>query len=442
MQANKLKNRVAVVALIVSLAVGAVPAAADTIDRVLPSGLRIVVRENPASPTVSVNVFIAAGSLDETPETTGIAHFYEHLFFRGTPTLTGLQFKKSIEDLGGITNATTAKDMTHYFIGLPAEHAGRGLELLADALLRAELDPKGIDIEREVVLEEYRLGENNPGRIASDKIYKLAYGEHPYSRSTIGTKDAIKAFQRADFVKFRNDHYVPERCTVVVVGDVAAETMFQKARQLFGNFKSSANGPRKLVDPPKPPDTPVIEEGTAPVGSTIMFLGYPAPSAHERPDVYAVDVLSFLLGQSKDSLLYRSLVKEKRLAETVDVSFLTPRQRGLLIVTAVAADKKSAEMRAALTQGIAAVAEGKFEDKDLARAKAQLIGTYQLQNESNSGIADSIGFYAALGVPEFSYTYVEQVEKVDRQAVIEAAKKYLGGGYWGYVMKPGRGSRS
>src|SRR5688572_17659444 len=91
------------------------PLRAETIDKELPSGLRVVVVENPASPTVSVNVFIAAGSLDETTETSGLAHFFEHLFFRGTPTLTGLQFKKAIEDLGGTTNATTAKDMTHFF---------------------------------------------------------------------------------------------------------------------------------------------------------------------------------------------------------------------------------------------------------------------------------------------------------------------------------------
>lgn len=417
------------------------PAGAEVIDKELPNGLRIVVKENPASPTVSVNVFIAAGSLDETPQTTGLAHFYEHLFFRGTPSLSGLEFKKAIEGLGGTTNATTAKDMTHYFIGLPAEHAEKGLELLADALQRAELDPEGIDVERDVVLEEYRLGENNAGRIASEKLYKLAYGEHPYSRSTIGTREAIKSFQRGDFVKFRNDHYVPERCTVVVVGDVEAEKTHQRARALFAGFKSTASGPRRLSEPPQPPETPVIEEGTGPVGSTILFLGYPAPSAHDRPDVYAVDVLSFLLGQGKESLLHRSLVKDKQVAESVDVSFLTPRQRGLIIVSAVAADKKSAEMRAALTQQIAAVAEGKFEDRDIERAKAQLLGAYELQNESNSGAASSIGFYAALGVPDFSFSYARDIERVDRQAVIAAAKKYMGGGYWGFVMKPSRGGR-
>jgi zinc protease len=415
-------------------------ARADTIDRVLPNGLRVIVVENPASPTVSVNVFIAAGSLDETPEISGLAHFFEHLFFRGTPTLSGLQFKKAIEALGGTTNATTAKDMTHFFIGLPSEYAAKGLELLADALQRAELDSKGIDVERDVVLEEYRLGENNPGRIAGDKLYKMAYGEHPYGRSTIGSKDTIKALQREDFVKWRNRNYGPQRCTVVVVGDVAAEPMFAKARLLFGNWKAAGDITRKLSEPPPPPEAPVIEEGTGPVGSTVLFLGFPAPSVKDK-DVYAVDVLSFLLGQGKESLLYRRLVKDRQLAEAVDVSYLTPLQRGLMIVSVIAADKKSAELRAALTEQLHALLEGKFDDKDVLRAKEQLIGNYLLQNESNSGTADSIGFYAALGMPGFSKTYVAEVEKVDRAEVIAVAKKYMGGGYWGYVLKPARGGK-
>lgn len=417
------------------------PVSAETIDSQLPSGLRVVVVENPASPTVSVNVFISAGSLDETPETTGLAHFYEHMFFRGTPTLSGLDFKRAIENLGGTTNATTAKDITHYFIGLPAEHAEKGLELLADALQRAELASDGIDVEREVVLEEMRLGENNPGRIAAEKLYKMAYGEHPYALSTIGTKDSIKSFQRPDFVKWKNEQYGPERCTVVVVGDVSAAKLFARAKALFSGYKTTASSPRKLVDPPAAPEAPVSDEGTGPVGSPVLFRGYPAPSAHDAKDVYAVDVLSFLLGQGKQSLLHKVLVDDKDVAESVDVSFLTPRQRGLLIVSIMAVDKKQAELQTALDEAVASAVAGKFEDKDLVRAKARLLGSYALQNESNSGAADSIGFYAALGVPGFHKTYPAEIEKVTREDVMAAAKKYMGAGYWSYLLKPSRGGR-
>lgn len=414
---------------------------AEVVEKVLPSGLRIVTMENPGSRTVSVDVFISAGSLDEDHTTTGLAHFYEHMFFRGTPSLSGLQFKKAIEDRGGITNATTAKDMTHYFISLPSEQAEEGLKLLADALIRAELDPEGIDIERDVVLEEYRIGENNPGRIAIEGLYKLAYGEHPYGRSTIGTKERIKSYSRADFLRWREENIGPKRCTIVVVGDIDAQQMAQKARFYFAGFKGGDNQERQLIEPPSPPEEPIYSEGTGPVGSAVVMLGYPAPSAHDRKDVYGMDVLSFILGQGKGSLLHRSLVKEKELATSVGVDYLTPRQRGLMIVSAVGEPKKAGEIRTAALEQVEAVKAGEFDDDDIRRAKAYLLQSFLQSNETNSGKADTIGFYSALGVPNFWKDYPEQIQAVTREDVIRAADKYLSSGYWGYTLKPSRGRR-
>lgn len=416
------------------------PTWAQRVERTLSNGLRVVVVEDPASPTVSVNLFIAAGSLDETPEISGLAHFFEHLFFRGTPTLGGLAFKKAIESLGGATNATTAKDMTHFFINLPAEHAERGLELLVDALLNASCEPDGIRIERDVVLEEYRLGQHNVGRLAGDELYKLAYGTHPYGRSTIGTEETLKRLERADFIRWRNRNYKPSRCTVVVVGDVPAQAIQAKARLLLENWNPSGVPERALTPPPPLPTEPVVKEGVGPVHAPVYFVGFPAPAVSD-PSVPAVDVLSFLLGQGKKSLLWRHLVDEQKLAEQVDVSYLTPLQRGLMVVTIESASKKTAALQSALQKELKDVIAGTFTDEDLHRAKEQLIGTFLLQNESPSGLADSIGFYSALGQPEFSKTYVNQVMKVDRSAVLAAAQATMGGGYWAYVMKP-KGSSS
>lgn len=428
------------IGLVTTATLFAQPAMADTasmVEKVLPSGLRIVTMENPGSRTVSVNVFISAGSLDENPETTGLAHFYEHMFFRGTPTLSGLAFKKAIEDQGGITNATTAKDMTHYFISLPAEKAEDGLKLLADALIRAELDPEGIDIERDVVLEEYRIGENNPGRIATEGLYSLAYGEHPYAQSTIGTKERIKSYNRVDFLKWRNRHYGPKRCTVVVVGDIDANQLAQKARLFFAPFKSTDLQQRQLENPPVPPAEPVYSEGNGPVGGAVVMLGFPAPSAHDQEDVYGMDVLSFILGQGPQSLLHEELVEEKELANSVGVSYLTPRQRGLMIVSASGSTKKAEEIREAVLAQVEALRSGAFDEKDMRRAKAHLLQTFSQGNETNSGKADTIGFYSALGVPDFWKTYPERIEAVKKDDVLRVAEKYLAGGHWGYTLKPG-----
>lgn len=412
----------------------------DMVEQVLPSGLRIVAMENPGSETVSVNVFISAGSIDESPDTAGLAHFYEHMFFRGTPTLTGLAFKKAIEDNGGITNATTAKDMTHYFITFPSEQADRGLELLADALIRPELAQDGIDIERDVVLEEYRIGENNPGRIAIDGLYRLAYGEHPYAKSPIGTKERIKSFNRADFLRWREENYGPSRCTVVVVGDIDAQRVAARAKTLFAPFKGASLS-RKLQAPPEAPTEPIIKEESGPVGSALLMVAYPAPPAKEVQDVVGLDVLSFMLGQGSHSKLHKELVKEKELAYSVDVSYQTPLQRGLVIISAVGESKQSSAIRKAILEQVKAVVEGDFTEEDLARAKAHLLQTFSASNETNSGKADTIGFYSVLGVPDFWKTYPEKIEKITREDVLKVGQKYLAGGYWGYTLKPSRGGR-
>lgn len=423
--------------LICALVQNGLAQTADMVEKVLPSGLRIVTMANPGSQTVSVNIFVAAGSIDETSETAGLAHFYEHMFFRGTTKLSGLAYKKAIEDRGGVTNATTARDMTHYFISLPASEAERGLELLADALLRPELSQKEVDIERDVVLEEYRIGENNPGRQAMDELYRLAYDRHPYSQSPIGTQERIKSFNRADFLRWREQHYLPSRCTVVVVGDIDPSRLAHRAETLFANFKSDHAVKRHLPAPPAIPEEPVYGGGTGPIGGALVTLGFPAPAAAQTNDVHAVDVLIFLLGQGPHSRLHKKLVKSDELATSVSVDYLTPRQRGLIVVSALGETKKATQIRKAILTEIEAVRNGEFSDDELKRAKAELLQSFLQQNETNAGKADTIGFYSTLGVPDMWKTYPDDISRISRDDLIKAATKYLGDGHWGYTLRPG-----
>ena len=149
-----------------------------------------------------------------------------------------------------------------------------------------------------------------------------------------------------------------------------------------------------------------------------------------------MDVLSFILGQGKNSLLYRKVVEESELASSASVNYLTPRQRGLMIVTVVGDPDSVSDLRAAVVEQVNAVKEGQFTDQDMERAKAHLLQSYLQNNETNSGKADTIGFYSALGVPDFWKTYPDRVRAVTREEVLAAANKYLTDGYWGYVLKP------
>ncbi len=407
---------------------------------VLPNGATLVVLPTRASPTVSVNVFVKVGSFEESTQTSGITHFYEHLFFRGTPSLSGYQFKRAIESLGGSANASTTRDFTHFFVNLPRMQVEQGMRLLADALINAELSPEAVDQERKAVLEEYRLGSESPQRVLSTRIFEMAYGQHPYARPIIGTEENITNFQRQDFLAFRDAYYAPERTSVVIVGDVELGQILPQARQLFGTFRRETSVPEASAPSVPVPQAEVrVVEPTGSSRTSFVVLGYPGPSVKDRPDVYRVDVMTFLLGIGRGSLLSRELVDTNKALEA-GVDFLTQRYPGLIVVSGVAAAGQEEGLRAELLAAIDHLRTGNFSDQDLARAKNFLRSTYILGNETNAGKADSLGFYAAIDDMDFATGYLREIDKVTRQDVVEAALKYFGPGYYCLILKARTGT--
>lgn len=420
------------------------PAAAglEPYREVLPNGLTLIIRESHSNPVVSLNVFVQVGSVDETPETSGMAHFYEHMFFRGTPSHSGFEFKRAIESLGGTTNASTTRDFTHYYINLPSRYALEGLELLADALINAQCSPEAIDQERKAVREEFRLGQENPYRVIHNRIFALAYPDHPYGRPVIGTLENIDRFRRRDFLAFRDRYYTPQRVTVVIAGDVDRREILPAARRLFGGFSRSGPPPASFpVGEPPSGEQEVIEE--APLRASFVVLGFRGPSVKDRPDIYRMDVLSFLLGIGRGSKLSRRLV-DRDLAYEARVDFLTQRYPGLVILVAVGEPGREQELKQALLECVRAVRNGDFTERELRRAKALLRSTYLFGKETAAGKADNLGFYETIDRVDFTSSYLQEVDRVDREAVVQAARQYLGGGYYSLIVRPrspGRASR-
>lgn len=408
---------------------------ADYYTEVLPNGMRLVLYENPRAPLCSLNIFCKVGGFEENIETMGISHFFEHLFFRGTPSLTGHQFKRAIEALGGQTNAMTSRDFTHYFINLPSRHALEGMELLADALKNAELDQEGIDQERNAVLEEYRMGLESPPRIVNQLVSEMAYGEHhPYSLPIIGTESTIRSFNRADFLKFRDTFISPERTTVIVVGDFRREPMLALLRREFANFTRPQRRIISNYAPIKPPAGEVQQVQSSRLPLSMVMLAFVGPSVHDKPEIYQVDVLSFLVGLGRGSLINRQLVNKGRLQEG-GVQFATQRFPGLIGLYGVGQVGQEERIKKDLLSIVRQVCEGRFSDRDLRRAKAFLRSNHTFATETNAGLADNLGYYASIDDLHFVDTYLERIEAVSREDIIEVAKRYLAGGYYCVLLK-------
>ena len=396
---------------------------------VLPNGMLLVLSENYTSPTCSLNIFCKVGGFEETAETMGISHFFEHLFFRGTPSLNGYQFKRAIEALGGQTNASTSRDFTHYYINLPSKNAVKGMYLLADALKNAELDQESIDQERKAVLEEYRMNLESPARVMNQLLSEMAYGDHPYARPIIGSEYTIKSFNRPEFLKFRDTFIAPERTSVVVVGDFNSTEMLNVLREEFSSFTRPQRRIISNYASVKRPEKEVVNTQEVKANSSFIMVGFVGPSVHDKPDIYRVDVMSFLLGLGRGSLIQRELVKTGKIQDG-GVQFLTQRFPGLISIYGIGKVGQEERIKRELLSVADSISQGQFSERDLRRAKAFLRSNYSFSEETNAGKAENLGFYASIDDVKFTNRYLEEIEKVTKDEVIATAHKYLSGGYY------------
>src|SRR5215468_9156335 len=224
----------------------------DVAEATLDNGLRVLVLEDHRSPVVAVQVWYRVGSRNERPGATGLAHFLEHLMFKGTPSHGKGEFSRLVEQSGGRDNAFTTQDVTSYYVNIAADKAELVLGLEADRMRHLLLDPKEIDSERQVVMEERRTRtEDDPDGLLSEAMNSLAFRATPYRWPIIGWMEDIKRINPAELRAFYNLYYEPNNALLVVVGDVKTSEIVGRVRQAFGPIPRGAEPPPvTAVEPP------------------------------------------------------------------------------------------------------------------------------------------------------------------------------------------------
>lgn len=218
----------------------------------LDNGLTVIHQHTPAMPVAAVDVWVKAGSVVEPDEWSGMAHFLEHMIFKGTSKTAPGRFDREVEHRGGITNAATSYDYAHYFITTAAQHLEETLPYLADILLNAAIPDDEFDRERDVVLEEIRQSYDNPDCVAFQVLSETVYQRHPYGRPILGDEETLMARSPDDMRAFHRTYYQPENLTVVVVGDVSQDAALSLVDRTFHNFSERATCPqhRPEAEPP------------------------------------------------------------------------------------------------------------------------------------------------------------------------------------------------
>jgi zinc protease len=418
---------IAAAALAAAIAGGATPSEGrePLVEKyVLGNGLTVVVRPNPASPVVAVQAWVKAGSTTEPEARAGMSHILEHMAFKGTERRGPGVIAREVESVGGEINAYTSFDQTVYHITISGRFLENALDILADTLENSVFDAGELSRELEVILEEVRMNEDNPGRVVGKALFREAYRIHPYGRPVIGYVDTIRNTTRDDLVSYFRTWYVPGNMVLVIAGGVDPKEARPLVEKTFGTLPSRPVPERTLpAEPPQEETRVVLKEKDA--RRAYLEMGFHGPAMAD-PDVYAWDLLSMILGHGDTSRLIHAVKDQKGLVDTVYAASYTPKDPGLMFVGGTLAPEKAREALREILRETFRMAAALPEGPELARAKTATETEFLYSLESQAALARHVGFYeTTLNDASFEQTYLRKIRAVTAEDVRAVANKYL-----------------
>jgi predicted Zn-dependent peptidase len=389
---------------------------------VLHNGVRVLVQEYPSSEVVAVQLWVRAGGRDEAATELGLAHYLEHMLFKGTTTRSKGFVDRDVEGVGGRMNAGTARDFTYYHAVLPAPQAVATIEMLADISVNSSLDETELELEKKVVIEEMRLSEDTPRRYLALQLYGLVFGNHPYGRSVLGTPEIIQKLTRETLLAFYRRHYVPESFTLVVVGPVNTAAMLQAAERTLGRLPRS--GYQRLPQAMPAALTPKKNEVQRPGALAYLGMGWQGPKL-DHADTPAVDLLVSILGQSRSSRLPQSLRERLALVNSVGSDYAALEAGGMITVTAQLEAENLPRAEAEILNEIRRMRDQGVTDEELHRAITRAEAEHAFQSETAEGRARRFGNAETVWRIAEELAYIDRLRSVTADQIRLAARRYL-----------------
>lgn len=360
----------------------------------LPNGLKILLRESHRSPVVELQIWAGVGSADERPGEEGLAHFHEHMLFKGTKRRGVGEVAGEVEGLGGHINAYTSFDQTVYHATLPSGAWREGLDVLVDAVRYSVFDDEEVAREREVVLEEIRRSEDTPGHVLGDLAFRESYRTHPYRLPILGPAENVAGFDRERVRRFFERWYTPDNLIVVAVGDFDSEEM---AREIEAHFMDAHPGGAQRERPAEPPRNGLhVAVLRRPFEGHRVDLSWPASPFRER-DAIHLDLLAYVLGECESSRLVQRIREDAGLVDRIDAGAYTPLDRGLFSIGFETDAERVLEATRAIVEEADRLRREPVSPAELGRARVNFLASEQFERESVSGVASKIGSYESIG---------------------------------------------
>ena len=385
----------------------------------LPAGPRVISARIPGARSVSVAAYVLAGSRLESAEQVGVAHFMEHITFKGTAGYPSTRaISEAIEGVGGSFNAATDRESTVYWVRVPRREAARGVDVLGELIVRPKLDRTEIEGERSVIIEEIRSYLDDPAEYCQTLFQVALFGEGPLGREICGDEAGIRALPGKTIRSFWRATYRPANTVIAIAGDLAHDEAVDLAGTAFGTGNGAIPG---FAPAPELPAGPRVMLGKRDTAQAQLAIGVPA-LRRDHPDSWTLSVLNAILGDGMSSRLFLSVREARGLAYDVSSGLIDYADAGALEVSAGVDPDKLPEALEAILAELARLRDERVGDDELAKAKRYLSGGLELRMDETRHVASWIGGQEALHDRVLTVEEAQaEVERVDAAAIQELA---------------------
>ena len=386
--------------------------------RTLRSGARVVSLNLPEAPLICLDLWCRAGSAFETADESGMAHFLEHMVFKGSDQQQAGDFDLQIEALGGHSNAATGFDDVHYHVLVPPAAAARACELLLDLVLRPRLDQGDLDLERQVVLEELAQSQDQPDEMALQTLLQLGCGNHPYGRAILGERDLLEGHTSTTMRRFQQRLYGAQHCVLALSGPLAQPALEALLEQLEQSPLASLPRTDATAAPPplelQPGDH---RRPFARLESARLLMAWSLPGAAQRDALAAMDLATSLLAEGRRSRLVDRLREQLQLVESIDLDLQVLEFGSLALLEAVCDADDLPAVRQEINAVLHECQEHLPEGQELARGLALVRNGYRFGLEAAAGIAAAIGNNGLWNRPLDLAEPLNSINRIDQPAL-------------------------
>ncbi|MBD0262579.1 MAG: insulinase family protein [Tolypothrix sp. Co-bin9] len=391
---------------------------------VLSNGIVLLVAENPAADIIAARIFIRAGSCNENPEQSGLAHLLSTVLTKGCDGLSSLQIAEHVESMGAGLSADSAAD--YFLVSLKTVTADFADILgLAGRIMRSPTFPElEVELERRLALQDIRSQKEQPFTIAFDQLRQVMYQNHPYAMSVLGDETTMGSLTRADLVKYHQTYFRPDNLVISIAGRVTLEDAVSLVEKIFGDWQAPSE-PLPIVHFPDIKIEPQKRLKVQQTQQSVIMLGYLGPSVRTA-EYAALKLLSTYLGNGLSSRLFVELREKRGLAYEVSAFYPTRLHPASFVVYMGTAPENTSIALTGLRTEVDLLSSNQLEESALQAAKNKILGQYALGKQTNAQIAQVYGWYEILGLGiDFDLLFQELIAGVSVKDAIAAANQYL-----------------